>query len=166
MVIRPRSDADSDALVALLTDVNASDGYPPLVARDDLGAFLLGHPARAAWVAEVDGAIVGHVALHDRSLDETMIAASAALGVPEDALGVVARLFVGAAGRGRGIGEALLAIATAEARAQGREPILDTWEELSNAIALYDRCGWRRVAEVSAAIRDTTIGVYVYAAPA
>jgi GNAT superfamily N-acetyltransferase len=163
--IRPRTADDHVALVELLTEVNALDGYPPLVPPDKLGAFLLGHPALSAWVAEIDGAIVGHVALHERSLDETMTAASAALGVREDELGVVARLFIGPAGRGQGLGEALLDISTADARARGLVPILDTWQELTNAVALYDRCGWRRLAALPALIRDETIDIYVYAAP-
>jgi GNAT superfamily N-acetyltransferase len=165
MVIRPRTGDDNDALVALLTDVQRRDGYPPLVPTDKVGVFLLDHSALAAWVAEIDGEIVGHVAVHERSLDETMAAASSALGVREDELGVVARLFVGPAGRGHGIGEALLTTATDEARAQGRVPILDTWQQLTNAIALYERCGWHRLAAPSAVIGDETIDIYVYAAP-
>jgi GNAT superfamily N-acetyltransferase len=165
VVIRPRTDADADALVALLEVVHARDGYPPVFGRSGLRGFLLGPEPIGAWVAEIDGEVVGHVALHDKSLDETMAAVRAELGTADDGVAVVARLFVGPAGRGRRVGEALLAVGAEAARALGRTPILDTWQELRHAIALYDRCGWRRIAAPTAIIAGKKIETYVYVAP-
>jgi hypothetical protein len=50
---------------------------------DDLSAFISSPDAVDAWVAELDGAIVGHVARHRRTSDEAMVLAAAAIRLDE-----------------------------------------------------------------------------------
>ena len=162
MVIRPRTDADRDALLALTEVVHVVDGYP-MVGAHNFERFLFGHAVLDAWVAEVDGVVVGHVALHPHTSAAVMEFASRALDVREDSLGVVARLFVSPDVRGRGIGEALLNTATAEASARGLRPVLDVNVEMSAAVALYERCGWRRLGMLTVTFGEAAVDEYVYA---
>ena len=67
--------------------------------------------------------------------------AVSALAVSPDALNVVARLFVAPECRRAGVGQRLLDGAAADARGPGAIPILDVWDGLPKAIALYERCG-------------------------
>jgi hypothetical protein len=43
------------------------DGYPAYLPGTDLHRFLTMPASVAAWVAEVDGSVVGHVALNSES---------------------------------------------------------------------------------------------------
>lgn len=133
--------------------VRLADRYPAHVAGS-LREFLASPDALAAWVAERDGEIVGHVALHRRSSDAVTALASRCLGQPADRLGVVARLFVDPAARGLGLGRLLLTTATQEALARELWPILDTLAAHDAAVRLYERCGWVRVGLVTTTLRD------------
>ena len=93
VIVRPRTDDDMDACVRMATIIHDLDGYPsrhPIDFRE----FLVSADAFAAWVAERDGQVVGHVALHRHSTPEVLAMASRALIRPVDRLGVVARLLV------------------------------------------------------------------------
>ena len=87
-----------------------------------------------AWVAEVDGQIVGMISLHGSGrLD---------LG-----------MFVASAHRGKGIGRALMDAAIAHARSSGAFKIsLEVWPHNAAAIALYRKYGFveegRRVNQI------------------
>jgi GNAT superfamily N-acetyltransferase len=163
--IRIRTEADMDQLVPMARVVEASDGYPtrrPL----DFAAFLASPDALAAWVAEHEGAIVGHVALHRRSLSVVMDQAAALLGREPSGLAVVARLLVDPALRRAGVGRALLATAANDAHRQGLHPILDVVTSYQAANQLYRACGWRNTGEVTMAFPDgTTLQSYVYVGP-
>jgi len=66
-----------DACVRLAEVVHERDGYPAYLATD-LRTFLSAPDALAAWVAEAEGQVIGHVALHRRSIPAAMsIAANA-----------------------------------------------------------------------------------------
>lgn len=166
LVVRPRVEADLDRLAAMAVDVQTLDGYPgrrPL----DLRAFLASNVALAAWVAELDGALAGHVALHPTSLPVVMELASSSVGCPIDELGVVARLIVSPSARRAGVGRALLAAAADDARRRGLHPILDVVTAYAAANALYDACGWRNAGEVTMRFSDgLELQSYVYVAPA
>lgn len=84
----------------------------------------------ALWIAEVDGEVVGSVALRDLG-DRTI---------------QLKRMYLRRAQRGRGLGKRLLAIAVDWARARGAAVIrLDTSERMEAAQALYEAYGFRRV---------------------
>ncbi|MFC8733408.1 GNAT family N-acetyltransferase [Luteimicrobium sp. NPDC057192] len=134
MQIRPRTDDDAPALIAILTQVHERDGYParPLNVRRE---WLWQDAFVGAWVAVDDGVVVGHVALAD---------GFAGPGVPEGALGI-SRLFVAPRATGRGAGAALLDAARVGA---GDRPLgLEVADWSAAARALYERLGWRQVGE-------------------
>src|SRR5215472_18974982 len=106
VVIRPRSAVDLEACVASAHEVHALDGYPPYLPEDDILAFLVAPDALRAWVATIDGVVVGHVALHPCSTGAAMELASSVAAVPVDGLGVVARLFTSPSARRSGVGRA------------------------------------------------------------
>lgn len=164
MTIRARIDSDLDALVDLSLAVQANDGYPGKHPRD-FRSFLAAPDALGSWVAEHDGEIVGHVALHASSLPVVMNLASSTLCRSVDELGVVARLLVSPTTRRAGLGRALLEHAADDARARGLHPILDVVTD-SAAIALYDACGWSNAGEVTMRFSDDfSLQSYVYVAP-
>ena len=140
MTVRPRTDADIGACLDLVRLVHATDGYPHHLPAD-LRAFLVSRDACAAWVAEHEGRVTGHIALHRRSSEPVMALASAALRQPAGRLAVIGRLLVSPHARGAGTGRALLAAASAEAGRRGLWPVLDVVTDLHPAIRLYERCG-------------------------
>lgn len=163
--IRPRVAEDLASCVALARVVHELDGYP-VYLPSDLGNFLAPPDAVGAWVAEREGIIIGHVALHSRSSDAVMTLASQALGHPPDRLGVVARLLVSPERRRGGTGRSLLDVATRDALARGLSPILDVVSRHRAAIALYESCGWTRAGRVIASWRDDEeIEEFVYLGP-
>jgi GNAT superfamily N-acetyltransferase len=142
--------------------VRTLDRYPPFDSDDGYREFFFGTAPIAAWVAERDGALIGHVAVHDRSLTETMALASRELG-SSTAFGVVARLLVSPDARGQHVGETLLDVASRTARERGLVPILDTVSRLAPAVALYERTGWTRIGEFPFTTDGEDLTVYVYA---
>ena len=165
MVIRPRVDADIDQCVRIAAIVQENDGYPGRRPRD-LRAFLDSSDALSAWVAEYDGTIAGHVAVHGESMPVVMARAAASLNREPSELAVVARLIVDPAKRRLGIGRALLEAGAGAARRQGRHPVLDVATHYEAAIALYDSCGWRNAGEVTMVFHDgIELQSYVYVAP-
>jgi ribosomal protein S18 acetylase RimI-like enzyme len=164
--IRPRVDDDLDACEAIARATHAHDGYPAYVRDDDFRTFVARPGALGAWVAEIDGALGGHVALHTRTTEAAMQLASSRLGVSPEQCGVIARLIVSPDVRRRGVGVALLQIATDEARALGLAPILDVVTRHDAAIALYESAGWLRVGSVTLVLPDgSNLEEYVYRAP-
>jgi GNAT superfamily N-acetyltransferase len=164
-VVRERTEADLDRCVALAFAVHELDGYP-LYLPTDLRTFLVSPDAYGAWVAERGGEIVGHVALHRRSMDGVMAMASEALHQPEDSLAVVARLLVAPTGRRGGVGRALLDVASAAAIARGLWPVLDVSTAFEGAMRLYESCGWTRAGEVTVRFPNgVTITEHVYLGP-
>jgi GNAT superfamily N-acetyltransferase len=148
VLIRRRLEADIDQCVLLAEEVHAKDGYP-MYRPDDMRAFIGTPDALAAWVAEDDGEIVGHVALHPRSSPAVIEMASEAVGLRPEDLGVIARLVVSTRYRRRGIGRSLLEVAASEAHARGLWPVLDAVSAHESAIHLYDDCGWVRAGKVT-----------------
>ena len=165
VIIRPRSPADAAALEAVAHATHQLDGYPKYLP-DDLRSFIMEADALRAWVAECDGEIAGHVALHRRSVPEVMEVATAATGLNEDRLVALARLLVAPAARRQGIGQALVEHATTEARRLGLRAVLDVVDEHKHAIALYERLGWTRKAVVNWRLPDRRpLREFVYVSP-
>ena len=119
------------ALIAALREVHERDAFP-LTWPDDPAAWLTPYDFITAWVALVDDAIAGHISLSAE--DEN--------GRPEAEL---KRLFVAPRARGTGAARALIDVALRECERLGRIPMLQVRDGERNAIALYERTGWKRV---------------------
>lgn len=149
------------ALESLARVVHEVDGYP-IYLPTDLQDFLVGSAAHGAWVAEEDGHLLGHVALHHRSWEGVMEFACHSTGLADDDLAVVARLLVSPAARRRGIGRRLLETATEMSRSLGLRPILDVAVRYEAAVRLYEDAGWRCLGSVGFPMPDgTTVDEYV-----
>ncbi|HEY7917772.1 MAG TPA: GNAT family N-acetyltransferase [Acidimicrobiales bacterium] len=166
MIVRRRTKEDLGRCTQLAQEVQSVDGYPPYLQKGELAPFIRSSDAMAVWVAENDGDLIGHVALHARSSDAVMDLASAVADRPPDRFGVVARLFVSPEARGRGVGRILLHTAEAHALGLGLYPILDVVTRFRSAIALYEQCGWTRAGTVTLALPDgSALDEFVYFAP-
>ena len=164
MLIRERTEADFAPCIDLALAVKAQDDYPPR-GPIDADWFLAPTEQLAAWVAEDESSVVGHVALHSAADYASTRLASTYLGCALSSLGVIARLFVAPGHRGSGVGQALLARATASAVERGLQPVLDVATNLDGAIHLYESVGWHRVGEVTLSVWDELpISLYVYIA--
>lgn len=81
-------------------------------------------------MAVLDGEIVGHVCVTAQPDTARALA--------------VERLFVAPTDAGRGIGGALVQTATAWAARREQPLTLEVADNCANAVALYERLGWRR----------------------
>jgi len=148
VVLRDRRPGDLPALVDVLAAQQPASGYPhrwplPFPVEE----FLVRPDEERAWVAELDGAVVGHVSVTTVPDDRYGAIWSAGAGRPVDELGCVSVLFVGPQAQGRGVGGALLDVAVAYLRAQDRTPVLDVDDRDGVAHAVYLHRGWRVVGE-------------------
>lgn len=163
--LRARRDDDLDPLVRIAADVRASDGYPPFLPGGDFHAFLTRPAPLDAWVAEVGGRVVGHVALNAETHPEAMAVVRDA-GIP-GSLGVIARLFVDRSVRRRGFGQQLLERAVEHAKAVGRMPVLDVHATALAALDLYRSAGWQELGRCAFTLPDVApIGEVVFGLPA
>jgi GNAT superfamily N-acetyltransferase len=165
-IIRPRRDADlADAAVALVA-VHATDDYP-VEGVERPHEWLEPPGLLRAWVADIEGRIVGHVAV-SRSQGEEAV--SLLLGQEHDAedkVAVLARLFVLPEARRESIGERLVHAATGYARQNGLHLVLDVIAKDVAAIRLYERLGWQQIGQaVHLFGDDQRISAFCYAAPA
>ena len=133
-------------LAELLAEQQPGSHYPlrwplPFPVED----FLVRPGEHAAWVAELDGVVLGHVAVTAPSGDLADRFAAALPDRRPDDLAAVSVLFVALAARGLGIGGLLLDTAVAHVRAAGRVPVLDVVPTHAGAVALYRGRGWREV---------------------
>ena len=144
VAIRPREDADFDALVELdLASARHHATLDPALyqvpCRDDVAAFLrrrLADSQREVLVADIDGEVVGMV---DVTLEEPPDSGSIIRPVPTADLGIS----VADAWRGRGVGAALMEAAEANARRRGaRRIVLDMSSANQGALRFYRRRGY------------------------
>jgi putative acetyltransferase len=134
LVIRSAHDADSEGLIALIDTVFGE--YPDCILDVDADMPELRSPATSVrqddgrwWVAELDGAIVGSVAVSPTGVQEVELK----------------RLYVAAAARRRGLGAHLVHLAESEAAHRGAHSIfLWTDTRFADAHRLYDRLGYTR----------------------
>lgn len=139
MTVRPRTPADVPALVEVLARQQAGSRYPlrwPLPFPVE--RFVVRDAEEASWVAEVDGRVVGHVAV-------TRVEQPADFRTVGD-LAAVSVLFVADEVRGTGVGGRLLDAAVGWIRERGRVPVLDVVPRHSRAVDVYRRRGWVEVA--------------------
>ena len=163
--VRYRADRDLGACAGVLAEVHDRDGYP-VDWPERPGAWLTPPSLVAAWVAELDGRIAGHVGLARSGAGDAAPGLwSDRTGVGVDRTAVISRLFVAPGARGRGLGAALLNRAGAEARRRGLHPVLDVVASDTAAAALYERLGWEFLAAVEQRWGpDRTVAVRCYAA--
>ncbi|MFB9451483.1 GNAT family N-acetyltransferase [Dactylosporangium vinaceum] len=166
MLIRAKGPHDAAECLELLLEVHRQDHYPLHITAEQVPEFLeSGHEA-AAWVAEHDGRIVGHVALHTPDAYPTLELAGAQTGIPVGGLALLARLFVAPSMRRTGLGRRLLRHAAGHAPALGRRAVLDVGMQLATAVALYESEGWARVGELHLPLDpDTMLDLWVYVSP-
>ncbi|WP_436995729.1 GNAT family N-acetyltransferase [Streptomyces sp. enrichment culture] len=164
--VRQRTDPDLRACVRVLAEVHEHDGYP-VNWPDAPGTWLTPPSLVAAWVAELDGRVAGHIGLsHSDAGDAAPRLWSARAGVSTDATLVVNRLFVAPSARGHGIGALLMAQAVTEAQDRGAQPVLDVVASDTAAAALYERLGWQLLATVEQQWSpEQKVAVRCYAAP-
>jgi ribosomal protein S18 acetylase RimI-like enzyme len=163
--IRARRQADVDALLDMAHLVKRLDGYPPR-GPVDLERFMVPPEQLAAWVAEIDSTVVGHVALHATGANDTVHLASRHTGKAPEDLAVVARVLVSPTTRRIGVGHALLETAVHGAHERGQQPILEVAVHFDAAIGLYESSGWSRVGEVTIQFGDEpSLQRYVYVGP-
>lgn len=140
--VRPRVEIDLDACVRVLSEVHERDGYPVNWPEDPAG-WLAGPTQIGAWVSELDGRLVGHLALASAGPDDLAPALwSSRPGTSAARTAVVSRLYVSPAARGHGIGGLLMSQAVREAKERGLHPVLDVVASDIAAAALYERLGW------------------------
>lgn len=110
----------------------------------------------AAFVAELEGVVVGHVCVqsvqgqaltHAHDDDALDRAWSRGHGRPVTELATVSALFTALSARGHGAGGALLDTAVEWIRGQGMAPCLDVVPAHSVALQVYEARGWTRVGE-------------------
>lgn len=164
MPIRPKRAADAAAVARLVLAVHRGDGYPRYLP-DDLDHFMTSPCEVASWVAEVDGRIVGHVALHRADGDPTLPVAVRASGRRAHELVVLARLVVSPDARGQGWGRALIDVAADTAQSAGQRLVLDVVQD-APAVSFYDKLGWTRVAPLRLQLdRARSLDLWVYLGP-
>ncbi|HEX3787958.1 MAG TPA: GNAT family N-acetyltransferase [Pseudonocardiaceae bacterium] len=160
-MIRERRPEDLTACVAALAEVHAADAYPVRWQADPAGWLSQGRTL-GAWVAEHDDRIAGHIALNAENGDAC---ARVWAEFGERPAGVLCRLFVPPAARGFGLGAQLLARAAEHARVLGRQPVLEVLALNKDAIALYDRLGWRLLRTIDYSLHGEFVPMHCYAAP-
>ncbi|BBA98830.1 putative acetyltransferase [Actinacidiphila reveromycinica] len=165
--VRRRADGDVETCVRVLAEVHRRDGYP-VDWPDRPGAWLTGGAALGSWVAELDGAVVGHVGLSRAGEGDLAPGLwNARHGTARDTAAVVGRLFVHPEARGRRIGALLIGHAVEESRRHGLHPVLDVVASDTAAAALYERLGWELMATAEQRwARDRRVTIRSYAAPA
>lgn len=142
VTVRRRTDADINACMNVLAEVHEHDAYPRNWP-DNPRAWLSYPELIAAWVAEIDGEIVGQVGLARPTADDVAPDRwSSRTGSDRGTAAVIARLFVRPNARGRGLAAALMSEAEQHARQQGTHPVLDVVEDDDRVVAFYERLGW------------------------
>nr|WP_157345004.1 GNAT family N-acetyltransferase [Nocardioides sp. MAH-18] len=145
-MVRERRPEDVPLLAQALAEQQAATQYPvrwplPIPVED----FLVRPGEERAWVAEVEGRVVGHVAVHTLG-DGLRGPFLDALGTDE--LAELAVLFVAGDVVGTGVGGRLHDTAVEWIRASGRRPVLDVVPVHARAVAVYRHRGWQVVGEV------------------
>lgn len=167
LVVRPRRAADLPELIRIAAAVQSADGYP-INPPADWATWLSGPRVESSIVAELDGALAGHLSLAVAAGDFASPVWTSALGVAEEALLVVKRLFVDPPARRAGVARRLLEVATAEAQRRGRFPVLDVDASSEPANRLYRAAGWQPVGTAELplpGVRDR-LAAHCYVGPA
>ncbi|MEI7034073.1 GNAT family N-acetyltransferase [Streptomyces pratensis] len=164
--VRPRESRDLAEAATVLTAVHESDGYP-VEGVEDPQAWLSPEGLLAAWVAEVDGGVVGHVAINSPQPGEEVARLWREKSGDDDSrIGVLARLFVAREARKESAGKRLVEAATAYARARRLRLVLEVLTKDAAAIRLYERLGWQCIGEAVHAFGGQQVDAVCFVAPA
>ena len=149
-VIRRATPADAQAL-SEIAKATFSETFGHLYPAEDLEPFLeevyaparmeaeLADPAKAAWLVEIDGAVVGHALAGPCDLPHAEV-------TPQ--CGELKRLYLLKAHQGGGAGTRLLDEALAWLESRGpRRLWVGVWSENHGAQRLYARRGFKKVGE-------------------
>lgn len=147
LLTRPRRDDDLSSLAEILVRQQPETRYPFRWPQErGPEDFIRRANELEAWVAELDGAVVGHVALQSVADDDELGEIwSTAHGVTVAQLRCISVLFADRRLARRGIGSSLLSRATERALAEGGAPVLDVVAEHRDARRLYAGQGWVEV---------------------
>lgn len=144
--VRTRRTGDLPACVSLLRQVHIADGYPGTWPRDP-ARWLAVDTEFAAWVAERDGRILGHISLYGIDEQRAWPAWRTSLKAGGGPLAVLSRFFVDPHERGGGVGGALLDAAHQHAAAHRLTLVLEVAVHLTAAIGVYEQRDWRCVGD-------------------
>ncbi|RZE58465.1 GNAT family N-acetyltransferase [Streptomyces albidoflavus] len=121
----------------------------------------------AAWVAELDGHVVGHVAINSPQPGEEVARLWREESGDDDShIGVLARLFVARQARKASVGKLLMEAATAYARDSHLRLVLEVLTKDAAAIRLYERLGWQRIGEAVHTFGGKQVDAVCFVAPA
>ncbi|QIK67857.1 GNAT family N-acetyltransferase [Nocardioides sp. HDW12B] len=150
LTIRPRRPEDVAAVGALIMRQQPLTHYPfrnplPFPVEE----FVVRRGELASWVAELDGAVVGHVSVLDVTDHDIGPEWSAGTGRPVEELAAVSVLVVDHEYTGLGIGGRLMDVCEAHVRDLGRHPVLEVVGGAhARAVSLYLSRGWRILGDV------------------
>lgn len=147
-VVRPFEESDLAEAAAALIEVHATDGYP-VEGVEQPEAWLRSDRVVAAWVGELDGAVVGHIAVMSPRGEDAVSMWTQQSGEPEERIAVLARLFVVKAARKHALGEALMRAAMSYGREHRVRLVLDVMTKDTAAMRLYERLGWQAIGRTS-----------------
>jgi ribosomal protein S18 acetylase RimI-like enzyme len=155
VTLRRAGPADAEAL-SRNSRITFSQTFGHLYPPEDLSAFLDSHhsvdaarrdlldPASAVWLAEADGAVVGHALAGPCKLPHPDV-------FPD--CGELKRLYLERAWQGGGAGGRLMDMALAWLEKDGpRRLWIGVWSENFRAQALYQRFGFEKVGEYEFAV--------------
>lgn len=165
-IIRPREDTDLESAGAALVDVHRTDGYPVEGVADPV-AWLKPAGLISSWVAELDGEIVGHVAISEPQPGDDAVRLW--LEQSDDSIedvAVIGRLFVKTSARRQSIGEKLSLAVVTDPAIRGKRLVLDVMDKDQDAIRLYERLGLRPIGTATHKFGEgQTITAYCYVVP-
>ncbi|MGW4343795.1 N-acetyltransferase family protein [Streptomyces sp. NPDC004690] len=146
LTIRPFEDADLPGAASALVEVHATDGYP-VEGVENPENWLRSADVIAAWIAQSEKGVVGHVAVMKPHGEEAVRMWVSQSGEDERNIAVLARLFVVKDARGRATGEKLMKAAMEYAQRSNLRLVLDVMVKDRAAMRLYERLGWSRIGD-------------------
>ncbi|OTB12872.1 hypothetical protein K445DRAFT_320699 [Daldinia sp. EC12] len=138
--IRPRTDGDIAACFQVLDVVYNDSGYPVEGVGDPAKFFK---KDEAAWIAEVDGTVVGHIALAEGTAGNVAVDLWQKEHPEDTQVAVIGKLFVHPDNRRGGTASRLISTAVREARGRGQRLLMFALIKDQDAIRLYRKLGWQ-----------------------
>nr|WP_273482790.1 GNAT family N-acetyltransferase [Kribbella italica] len=121
----------------------------------------------SSWIAELDGQIVGHVAISEpQPGDDAVRLWLEQSDDTVDKVAVVGRLFVTKAARRKAIGEKLARAVVTDPLVRGKRLVLDVMDKDQDAIRLYERLGLQKIGTATHTFGEgQTITAHCYVVP-